>query len=154
MNSLSGARLSNGDLLLCGGEHEMRYNLAMNNQYLLFQERSSQWNKIGKMKKPRLDHSSVFMDGRLYTCGGCTSTGNTTSHHEAFSLVIGSNEKEFFVGVNKKKEMPLALQNHSATKIGQYKMLICGGFDKHVIKTLFKHQKSTKLLRFLFDVHF
>ena len=144
MDRLSGAWLSNGDLLLCGGLNVMRYNTEMNNQYLLFQEGSSQWNKIGKMKKPRCDHSSVFMDGSLYTCGGCTFPGNTTSHHEAFSLVVGSNINEYFVGVKKKKEMPLALRNHSATKIGQHKMLICGGLDKHVIKTFLKHQKSTK----------
>ena len=150
MDRLSGAWLSNGDLLLCGGLNVMRYNTEMNNQYLLFQEGSSQWNKIGKMKKPRCDHSSVFIDGRLYTCGGCTSARSTTSHLEAFSLVIGSNKKEFFVGVNKKKEMPLALRNHSATKIGQHKMLICGGLDKHVIKNLFQASKINKILRFLF----
>ena len=87
------------------------------------------------------------MDGRLQTCGGCTFAGNTTSHHEAFSMVIGSNKKEFFVGVNKKKEMPLALKNHSATKIGQHKMLICGGSDKHVIKNLFRASKINKIGR-------
>ena len=122
MDSLRGAQLSNGNLILCGGRRA--FNHEMNNQYLLFQDGSSQWNKIGKMKEPRFDHSSVFMDGRLFTCGGWTSADITTSHHEAFSLDAG---------VNKKKEMPEALRGHSASKIGQHKMLICGGLDDDVI---------------------
>ena len=84
------------------------------------------------MNKPIYDHSSVFMDGRLFTCGGQTPaspklpgfTMNTISHHEAFLLGVG---------VSKKKEMPLALRCHSATKIGKHKMLICGGLDDDVI---------------------
>lgn len=151
MDSLRGARLSNGDLLLCGGRNV--WNLEINNQYLLFQEGSSQWKKIGTMKKPIYDHSAVFMDGRLFTCGGRTPqytntpglTMSTISHHEAFLLGVG---------VKKKKEMPLALRCHSATKIGQHKMLICGGLDKHVRKTFFMHQKATKLVESIFSVHF
>ena len=95
MDSLRGAQLSNGNLILCGGRRA--FNHEMNNQYLLFQDGSSQWNKIGKMKEPRFDHSSVFMDGRLFTCGGQTPaspklpgfTMNTISHHEAFLLGVG-----------------------------------------------------------------
>ena len=138
MDSLRGARLSNGNFLLCGGRRA--FNQEMNNQYLHFQEGSSQWNKIGKMEKPRYDHSSVFMDGRLFTCGGWTSEDITTSHHEAFSLGVG---------VNKKKEMPLALRGHSANRIGQHKMLICGGLDEDVIKTVSKHQKAIKLIELI-----
>ena len=110
---LSGAQLPNGDLVLSGGS-------GFCNEYLYYKEGSHKWTKIGSMKKARSEHSSVWMDGRLFTTGGRDYSWKSISHHEEFS---------FDGGVKERKEMPTALYGHTSTIFDENKIIVCGGYD-------------------------
>ena len=102
-----------------------------NDEYLYYKQGSNQWTKIGAMKNERRNHSSVWMDDCLLTTGGEDNVNRksrledweTIAHHEEFSLNGG---------VKDKKEMPIALKCHTATKFGHHKMIVCGGKGKSV----------------------
>ena len=79
------------------------------------------------MKKATSCHSSVWIDGRLLTLGGL-SHNTVTSRHEEFS---------FDEGVKERKDMPIPLKNHTATKFGHHKIIVCGGIAEKVTKTFF-----------------
>ena len=49
-------------------------------EYQHYKEGCNQWTKVGTIKKARLSHSSVWIDGRVLTTGGKDSTG-VTKHH-------------------------------------------------------------------------
>ena len=125
--ALGGTQLPNGDLLLCGGifveefedqsSDESEDFPDCSDEYLSYKSGSSQWTKVGTMKKKRYGHSSVLIEDRLHTIGGFYNT-KITSRHEQFSI----NE-----GVKEMKEMPIALENHTATTFGKNKMIVCGG---------------------------
>ena len=121
-NGLRGVQLPNGNLLVCGGGGFDLIGSIVEGpacgEYLLLKAHSDQWTNVGTMKVARKYHTSVFYDGCLYTTGGLDSLNNVISHHEAFSL--NGDVKE-------KKDMPIALQGHTATIFDQHKMLICGG---------------------------
>ena len=89
-------------------------------EYLLYTKGSSQWTKVGTMKKKRYGHSSVLIEDRLHTTGGFKNTRyyKITTRHEQFS---------FDEGVKEMKEMPIPLLNHTATTFGKNKMIVCGG---------------------------
>ena len=124
---LRGTKTPNGDLLLCGGGETWEDKC---NEYLLLKDGSDQWKRIGTSRTKRVYHSSVFIDGCLFTSGG--------TNHEEFS---------FERGVNEKKDMPIFLYGHSATIFGPGKLLICGGRDKNVSKNNLQVIK-TKLMQF------
>ena len=69
------------------------------------------------MKKKIHGHSSVLIQDRLHTIGGIYNK-KISSSHEQFS---------FDEGVKEMKEMPLPLENHTATTFGRNKMIVCGG---------------------------
>ena len=72
----------------------------------------------------RTDHSTVFVSGSMFSCGGSLGYHNPDlSHHECFSL---NGE------VRELKELPIALKKHTATKISQNEIMICGGRMKDV----------------------
>ena len=122
LNSLRGTQLPNQDLLVSGG----RTGYVMNDEYLRFSQDSNQWKKVGTMKMARYAHSSVLLNGCLYSCGGYDSPGNTISHHEVLNLDGRVSEK---------KELPIALGNHTANKLNNYEYMVCGGWDaKNVSK--------------------
>ena len=124
---LGGTQLPNGDLLLCGGifveegvepfSGESEDFQDCSDEYLLFINGSSQWTKVGTMKRKRRCHSSVLIEERLHTTGGSYNT-KITSRHEQFS---------FEEGVKEMKEMPIPLENHTSTTFGKNKMIVCGG---------------------------
>ena len=119
LSALGGTQLPNGDLLLCGGVfyEELEDPLSgeiedcrdCSDEYLLYKNVSIQWTKVGTMKKKRSCHSSVLIEGRLHTTGGFYNT-KITSRHEQFS---------FDEGVKEMKEMPIPLDNHTATTFGK-----------------------------------
>ena len=121
-----GTQLPNGDLLLCGGlfvedleDHsssESEDFLDCSDEYLLYKSGSSQWTKVGIMKKKIHGHSSVLIQDRLHTIGGTSK--KISSSHEQFS---------FDEGVKEMKEMPIPLQYHTATAFGKNRMIVCGG---------------------------
>ena len=125
--ALGGTQLPNGDLLLCGGvfaeEVEDIFYFSSedfkhcSDEYLLYINGSSQWTKVGTMKKKRYGHSSVLIEDRLHTTGGLYNK-EMTSHHEQFS---------FDEGVKEMKEMPIPLEYHTATTFSKNKMIVCGG---------------------------
>ena len=125
--ALGGTQLPNGDFLVCGGvfveELEDPFSGESENfqdcsdEYLLYTNGSSQWTKVGTMKKKRYGHSSVLIEDRLHTVGGFYNT-KITSRHEQFS---------FDEGVKAMKEMPIPLEHHTATIFRKNKMIVCGG---------------------------
>ena len=121
---LRGAKIPNGDLLLCGGKE--RYG-GTGYEYLLLKNGSNEWKNVGTTKTRRVFHSSVFIDGRLFTSGGHCSY-LPFSNHEEFS---------FERGVKEKMDMPILVYGHTATIFGPGKILICGGVDKNVSKTIY-----------------
>ena len=111
---LRGTQLPNHDLLVSGGDT----GTGVNDEYLRFNHASSLWKKVGTMQNARYSHSSVLLNGCLYSCGGFYSPIKATSHHEAFSLDGGVNEK---------RELPIALSNHSANKLNESQYMVIGG---------------------------
>ena len=122
-----GARLPNGDLLVCDGNTVLRRN----DSYMLFKQGSNQWKKVGTVKRERWLHSSVYFNGCLITVGGLDSQNNAISHHE---------QGVFEEGVNDRKELPIALYGHTTTLFDHHKMLICGGRDIQVGKFYISHE--------------
>ena len=125
LGGLSGTQLPNGDLIISGVCYntETGYNVG----YYHYKNGSNQWKKFGTKKMARAGHSSVLIDGSLFTTGGSNSSNvssldiNYLSNHDEFSIEGGLKDR---------KEMPIALSYHSATVVGKYTMLICGGMAK------------------------
>ena len=111
---LRGSQLPNHDLLVSGGDT----GTVVNDEYLRFNHSSNQWKKVGTMQNARYSHSSVLLNGYLYSCGGFYSPRFASSHHEAFSL-----DGE----VNEKRELPIALSNHTANKLNDSQYMVSGG---------------------------
>ena len=118
LKGLQGTKTPYGDILLCGGGDGLESKC---NEYYLLKNGSDQWKKIGTLQTKRMFHASVFIDGCLFTSGG--------TNHEEFS---------FERGVKERKEVPIALYGHTATAFGQGKILIAGGWDMRVSKTIYK----------------
>ena len=127
--SLQGTQLPNQDLLVSGG---YKGSLKWNDEYLRFSQDSNQWKKVGTMKKARLSHSSVLMNGCFYSCGGVVSTNNITSHHEVLNLDGRVGEK---------KELPIKLQYHTANKLNENPYMVLGGYNGNV-KKIFLNRKN------------
>ena len=127
LNNLRGTTLPDHDLLVSGG-----YLIGGNDDYLTFDEYlrfsqdSNQWKKVGTMKMARHYHSSVLLNGGLYSIGGNLGIG-LYSHHEVFNLDGRIEEK---------KELPIALSGHTANKLYENKYMVIGGRDKNVSKKI------------------
>ena len=129
---LAGSQLPNGDLMISGGckNTYSRYN----DGYYHYKNGSNQWQKVGTMNGAREGHSSVFINGGLFTTGGYFKSridlGLWGSRYQLSSL------EEFSIkdGMKLRKEMPVGLSNHSATVFGKHTMLISGGEDSGVSK--------------------
>ena len=116
-------QLPNGDILLAGGLltrvcRNLAEEVGKSNKYVHYRKDSDQWTTVATMKMARYRHASILIDGCVFTTGGIDSEGECISHHEKFS---------FEEGVEDKKEMPIALEGHTATIFGKHKLLICGG---------------------------
>ena len=118
---LRGTQLPNQDLLVTGGFT----GSVLNDEYLRFSQESNQWLKVGTMKVARSSHSSVLLNGCLYSCGGVDSSDNETSHHEVLNLDGRVEEK---------KELPIKLKHHTATKLNETQYMVCGGMVENVKK--------------------
>ena len=131
LSGLRGTRLPTGDLLLCGGGKGPNESIP-SNEYLLLQDGSEQWKNVGTTKTAGIYRSSVFIDGCLYTSGGY--------ENQPFLHQLYKNHEEFSFerGVNEKKEMPIPLYGHTATIFGHGKILIAGGCNMNVSKTIYK----------------
>ena len=137
LEHFSVTQLSNGDVLLAGGVIRSCFSFDLSDKYLHYRKGSSQWEKVATMKTARYDHTSVLIDGYLFTAGGIDSFGDYKSDLEKFS---------FEGGVKEKKKMPIALKCHTATTFGNHKMLICGGqttVRRFAVKP-FLHNRKTK----------
>ena len=134
LRGLQGTKIPNGDLLLCGGGKSWKGKC---NEYLLLKDGSDQWERIGTSQTKRLHHSSVFIDGCLFTTGAY-NIRLPFLNHEEFS---------FEGGVKEKMDMPIFVYGHTATIFSPGKLLICGGRDKNVRKNYLQVIK-TKLMDF------
>ena len=123
------------DLLISGGytcrsgKYYGLNSIMMGRRYICryHKDGSNQWKRVGTiMKRPKYGHSSVFIDGSLFTSDGHTDRFSILSNHEEFSITRGIKER---------KEMPIALSDHTATVFGKDTILICGGLDSEVSKT-------------------
>ena len=135
------------DLVVCGGDT----GSSLSDEYLHYEDGSNHWTNVGTMKKARFSHSSVCIDGCLFTTGGCEPLLNvendldnvdvfspgrwlddeewkTTSHHEVFSTEGGVKEK---------REMPIPLSGHTATIFGPHKIIVCGGSPTRYVNKSF-----------------
>ena len=125
LNNLRGTTLPDHDLLVSGG-----YLIGGNDDYLTFDEYlrfsqdSNQWKKVGTMKKARYAHSSVLLNGCLYSCGGVDSSDNETSHHEVLNLDGRVEEK---------KELPIKLKLHTANKLNENQYMVIGGLNSPIM---------------------
>ena len=127
LGDLRGTQLPNHDLLVSGGYTGSKWN----DEYLRFSLSSNQWKKVGTMKIARKSHSSVLLNGCLYSCGGRDSSGKRTSHHEVLDLEGRVEEK---------KELPFALSRHSAHKLNENQYMVIGGWnDANVRKSFINH---------------
>ena len=119
-----GTLLPNRDLLLSGGlaSYGDYDTVPSETKYLRYRNRTNEWIEVGRMIIPRYHHASVFINGIMFSSGGCESfsypSKNIVCHHEAFS--IDGVVKEI-------KEMPIALYGHTATKIDNNRYLVTGG---------------------------
>ena len=113
---LRGTQLLNQDLLVSGGSIES----DRNDEYLRFSKDSNQWKKVGTMKMARSSHSSVLLNGCLYSCGGLESSYATISHHEVL---------KFDGRIEEKKELPIALYSHTANKLNENQYMVIGGWE-------------------------
>ena len=125
LSGLSGTELPNGDLIISGGCNKIES--AYTEGYFHYKNGSNHWKKVGTMKMAREGHSSVLIDGSLFTTGG-----SYLPYVYATYVSDLSNNEEFSIegGLKDRKEMPIPLSGHTATVIGKHTMLICGGMSK------------------------
>ena len=119
VSRFGGAQLPNGDLLVAGGYDGYG---PYNDKYLYLKNSSKEWTEVGTMKRTRKEHSTVFIGGSTFSCGGSVGY-KATSHHESFSL---KGE------VRELMALPISLKQHTATIISQNEILVCGGRSKDV----------------------
>ena len=139
---LGGVQLPNGDLLVCGGntvKEGWKYcegieatNGWKNDEYLVLPRMSEEWISIGKMLEPRSNHSSIFINGSVFSCGGKDSGKNIFAHHEEFKL--GES-------INARKELPLKLVGHTVEELDSSNYILIGGLDKNVGENIYIIQK-------------
>ena len=72
---------------------------------------------MGNMLWLRTNHSSVFMNGSIFSCGGIDLSPQ--EHHEEFRL-----EDKI---VKERKRLPIKLLHHSATEIDQKRYMVVSG---------------------------
>ena len=109
--------ISNGKLLLCGGRQS---TLTYNYQYLILKKGEQTWSSMGSMLKPRAFHSSIVLNGSIFSCGGIEPHSiSPFDHHEEFPL----EDKN----VRERKKLPSKLRFHSATEIDQNRYMVIGG---------------------------
>ena len=130
---LGGAQLPDGDSLVCGGNTAKEgWEFCIgpeakegwkNDDYLVLRKGSKSWSSIGRMLEPRSNHSSLFINGSVFSCGGKDMAKNISSHHEEFRM-NGS--------VNERKELPVKLVGHTIVKLASKKYMLIGGLGKNV----------------------
>ena len=128
LQGMRGSRLPNNDLLVSGGFKmcgNSMFHKVRQDTYLVYNNSTNQWKEVGKMKMARCAHSSVLLNGCLYSSGGVVSSVEITSHHEVLNLDGRIEEK---------KELPIALSCHTANKLNEYQYMVIGGSDKDVSK--------------------
>ena len=116
------ATISNGQLLLCGG-HKLQSIWDYNCEYLILKKGEQTWSSIGSMLKSRAHHSSIVMNGSIFSCGGIEPHRiSPFEHHEEFRL-----EDKI---VRERKELPIKLRFHSATDLDQNRYMVIGGIGQ------------------------
>ena len=150
-----GTRMPNGDLILCGGNTakdgweycEVSKVGAQdgwkNDEYLLLQKMGESWTTIGNMIEPRSNHSTVFINGSVFSSGGKDSEKNIFSHHEELKLHASTNlrpgsklkshdPRKMVIVTRLRKDMPMKLVGHNAIELDASKYILIGGLDKNV----------------------
>ena len=144
LDGLRGTSLANRELVVCGGYT----GSSLSHEYLHYRDDSNHWATVATMKKARFSHSSVWIDGGLFTTGGCEPFENVsdysdgsgptiwlddeewqaTSHHEIFSIEGGVQER---------REMPIPVGGHTATIFGPHQIIVCGGSPTRYVNKTF-----------------
>ena len=85
------------------------------------------------MKKANHLHSSVLLNGCLYSCGSRFSSYKSTSHHEVLNLDGRVEEK---------KELPSKrLSSHTAHRLNENQYIVIGGYDCSNVSKKYDHEK-------------
>ena len=87
-------------------------------QYLILRKGEQKWSSLGRMLQPTSYHSSVFMNGSIFSCGGFVDY-EANVQHEEFRI----DDKI----VVKKKPLPVALHGHTAEQIDKIRYMVIGG---------------------------
>ena len=151
LDGLRGTTLPNGDFVICGGNR----GSTLSDEYLHYRDGSSHWTNVGTMRKARFSHSSVWIDGCLFTTGGFGTMENvdnvsneperavwvsTMNFDEQFEWQATSHQEIFSFqgGVEERREMPIPLGGHTATIFAPHKIIVCGGSPtRNVNKSFF-----------------
>ena len=118
LRGLKGAQLPSGDLLVGGGWNYDSGTLFVCKDYLRYKNGSDNWEPVGTMARPRMNHSSVFARDCLFTIGGMGNDGEIMSQNEVITL--SGMEKEV-------KVLPMKISQHTANMLNENQILICGG---------------------------
>ena len=81
-------RISNCNLILCGGISNQTTS-HWKYKYFILEKGERKWSPIGSMLTPRAYHSSVFMNGSIFSCGGVEPRGVVSvynEYHEEYRL--------------------------------------------------------------------
>ena len=108
LGRLAGAQLPNCDLMISGGCDNT--DSGYNDGHYHYKKGSNLWQKVGTMNAAREGHSSVFIDGSLFTTGGYFESNFEASYfqrgphhlsiHEEFCIKNGMKLFHEFSGVS------------------------------------------------------
>ena len=87
-------------------------------RYLILRKGEQKWSSLGRMLQPTSYHSSVFMNGSIFSCGGFVDY-EANVQHEEFRI-----DDKIMV---KKKPLPVALHGHTAEQIDKIRYMVIGG---------------------------
>ena len=150
-----GTLMPNGDLILCGGNTAKdgweycevpkigAQDGWKNDEYLFLRKMGESWTTIGNMIEPRSNHSTVFINGSVFSSGGKDSEKKIFSHHEEIKLRDSSylcqssklqsyDPRKTIIVKHYKEDVPMKLVGHNAIELDESKYILIGGLDKNV----------------------
>ena len=113
-----------------------------NDEYLLLEKMGESWTTIGNMIETRSNHSTVFINGSVFSSGGKDSEKNIFAHHEEIKLhsftylwptkLQSYDPRKNVIVKRVRKDMPMKLAGHNAVELDASKYILIGGLDKDV----------------------
>ena len=143
----------------CGTNYYNRPFPSDNDTYFVLKKGNYECKLMEQMYQEVHDHASVFVGGRIYSCGGtetfwrhqtgdwdwhkATEDVRLKSEHLAFNLggeILGTTDLAYACGPRPQwtslKEMPVAVKGHASSRLNENQIMITGGENKDVSKKL------------------